>query len=387
VVTSAELARAVLVTHADVFLKGAGSERLARVMGDGLQVSEGEHHRQERALLDPVFEREPLLRYAETVNRTAARAMVLWRDGEVIDPMPAMRGITTEAILRALFPEASDADVSRLSDAVTDVAGGLWKAVVPGSARLERTGPSGFRRFRRAREALDAYVAEAVGRRRGGESGEPDLLASMLAARTTGGAGMSDRDARDEVISLLLAGRGTITAGLAWTWFLLARHPEAEERLHAEVDGVLGGDAGPTVDDLARLPFVRAVWDESLRVYPPAWVLRRKAASDQALGDVTVPAGSTLLVNVFGIHRAGGATFDPGHDPDPDVEPFASLAFGTGPRGCIGFHFATMEAVLLIAGIARRWRLEEVEPGAEPGFARSITLRPSKPIGMRLRAR
>ena len=386
-VTSPALALDILETHADVFLKGAGSKRLARVMGQGLQVSEGKHHHRERALLDPSFDHSHVLRYGDTVARALGRASSRWKDGQAIDPIPAMRAITTEAILRALFSEASDDEVDRLSEAVTDEAGGLWRAMVPGSNGLGRVLP-GFRRFRRAREGLDSYIADAVRRRRSGEVSEPDLLSSMLDARVDG-AGMSDTDARDEVISLLLAGRGTITAGLAWTWLLLARHPAVEERLHAEVDDVVG-DGEPSVDSLERLPFTRAVWDEALRVYPPAWVVRRKAARAQELGGVTIPEGSTLLLNVFGIQRGGpgGTAFEPERWLGGERSaPFTYLPFGAGPRGCIGFHFATMEAVLLLAGIAARRRFEEVGHASDSTFARSITLRPRQPIELKIRAR
>jgi cytochrome P450 len=309
----------------------------------------------------------------------------------VIDVMPEMRGITTAAILRALFADASESDVARLTSDVTVLATSLWRAVLPGSASLERTFLPGFRRFRLARERIDAYVAEAVRRRRADADPPRDLLTEMLEARH-GSAAMSDRDARDEVVSLLLAGRGTITAGLAWTWFLVGTHPDVEQRLHAEVDAVLGDRAAAAAADLDGLPFTAAVWNEALRVYPPAWILRRKAARAEAVGGTTVPTGSTVLVNVFGLHRDAArypdpAAFDPrrflGADPPG---PYGFLPFGAGPRGCIGFHFATMEAILLTATISHRWRLVPEERDA-PRFARSITLRPKRPMRRRLEAR
>jgi cytochrome P450 len=386
VVTSPDLAREVLEQQADVFLKGAGSKGLARVLGEGLQVSEGEHHRRERALLDPVFAPERLLPYADTVNRALARAP--WDDGRILDVVPEMRAITTAAVLRAMFADATDADVDRLTGAITDLAAGLWHAVVPASASLERTPLPGFRRFRRARETLDGYIEGAIAGRRADRGPPADLLAAMLAAGAPG-EGMSDGDARDEVISLLLAGRGTITAALAWTWFLLARHPEVERRLHDELDGALG-DRPPEAADVERLGYTRAVWDEALRVYPPAWVLRRKAVRDARLGRRAIPAGSTVLVSVFGIHHdprfhRDPETFDPARfQGGAGPAPFTYLPFGGGPRGCIGFHFATMEAVLLIAGIASRWRLKLADADWRPEFARSITLRPKRPLRMRL---
>jgi len=390
VVTSPDLAREVLETKAEVFLKGAGSKRLARVMGDGLQVSEGEHHRRERSLMDPGFAREPMLAHDTDVRWAAERETARWSDGEVADVVPRMRAITTGAVLRALFSEATASEVDMLTEAVTEVASSLWRALVPGSTAFETVLP-GFRKFRRAQESIDAYVAGAVERRRSGEVAADDVLAGMLAARAEDGDGMSDAEARDEIVSLLIAGRGTITAGLAWTWLLLGRNPDAESKLHAEVDALGGGV--PSAADLERLPFTRAVWEEALRVHPPAWVIRRKVASEAAIGDTPVPEGSTVLVNVFGLHLDSRSwdesdAFRPerflgaGHPPA-----FAYLPFGAGPRGCIGFHFASMEAVLMLAGIASRWRLEPVDGPAQPEFARSITLRPKGPLRMRFVAR
>jgi cytochrome P450 len=154
----------------------------------------------------------------------------------------------------------------------------------------------------------------------------------------------------------------------------------------------VGDRPAATAADLDALPFTAAVWNEALRVYPPAWILRRKAARSGAVGGTAVPEGSTVLVNVFGLHRDAArypdpAAFDPerflGGDPPG---PYGYLPFGAGPRGCIGFHFATMEAILLIATTARRWRLVPADRDA-PRFARSITLRPKRPMRMRLAAR
>jgi cytochrome P450 len=333
-----------------------------------------------------------MLAHDGDVRWAAERTMAGWVAGAVVEVLPAMRAITTGAVLRALFSEVTPEDVDTLTAAVTEVATGLWKAAAPGSESLKRTLLPGFGRFVHAREAIDAYVAGAIARRRSGEVAADDVLAVMLRARPEGGgAGMSDADARDEVVSLLLAGRGTITAGLAWTWFLLARNPEVESRVHAEVDGL--GREFPEAADLDRLPFIRAVWDEALRVYPPSWVLRRKAAAGATAGDVSMPEGSTILVNVFGLHRDPRSFDDPGaFRPERFLDgrppPFAYLPFGAGPRGCIGYHFASMEAVLLVAAIASRWRLGLVDPpAAEPRFARSITLRSKVPLRMRFAAR
>jgi cyclooctat-9-en-7-ol 5-monooxygenase len=386
VASTPEAARTVLETEPDLFTKGAASKGIADVLGRGLQVSEGAHHLRERELLAPQFAHDRLLPYAQTVHHAAEAGTSGWRDGDVIDVVPAMRGITTASIVRALFSDAADEDVVRLTDAITEMASNLWSAVVPDPAGFKRTLMPAFRRLSHARAAVDSYVAEAIRTRRAPGRPGTDMLSEMLAAREAG-RGMSDRDAHDEVVSLLFAGRGTITAALSWTWLLLGRHPEVERRLHEEVDRVAGA---PTPGE--HLPYTRAVWDEALRVYPPAWVLRRETARPATLCGQALPAGATVLVSIVSLHRDDRvfrepARFDPERFLDKDPPPpFTYLPFGAGPHGCLGFDFATMEAVLLIADIASRWRLIPVDDG-EPGFARSITLRPAKPLWMRLVAR
>jgi len=381
-VTDPELVKEILEAGDEVFDKAAGNHRLRDAVGDGLQFSGGEHHRVQRERLDPLFGDERVARYADAVTESVGQVTAGWREGDAIDVVADMRRIATGAILGALFGNATDADVDRLTDSVTELARGLWLAMVPGGRTLARTPARGFRRFARAGATIDEYVrADIAGR----ESPAPDdLVGEMLAA------GLSPREARDEVMTLLLAGRGTLTAALAWTWLLLAENPSAAERVRTEADDVLEG-RDPSAKDLAQLTFTRKAFDEALRLYPPAWVLRRKAVHERTVGGVRIPSGATLLLCPFVVHRDARIHPDPlRFDPDrQDPErSYATFPFGGGPRGCIGARFAWMEATLVIAAVASRWQLE-LPDGHPPEirFARGITLLPRDPLLLRLERR
>jgi len=381
-VTDPDLVKEVLEAGDEVFDKAAGNPRLRDAVGDGLQFSGGEHHRVQRERLDPLFASQRVARYAEAVAEAVRSVTAGWRDGDAVDVVADMRRIATGAILRALFEATTEADMDRLTGAVTELARGLWHSMVPGGSALARTPAGGFRRFSAARAAVDDHVRADIAGRDG--SGPDDLVGEMLEA------GLTPGEVRDEVMTLLLAGRGTLTAALAWTWLLLAQNPSAAARIRAEADDALEG-RGPSAKDLPQLAFTRKSFDEALRIYPPAWVLRRKVVQDRTLGGTRVPAGSTLLLCQFVVHR------DPGLHPDPErfdperrdpESPYATFPFGGGPRGCIGAGFAWMEATLVIAAIAARWQLELPDGGTpEIRFARSITLLPRDPLLLRLERR
>lgn len=386
-VTHPDLIREVLEERADVLLKDAGSDALVAVAGHGLMFSAGELNARRRAMVEPLLLPGPVGRFAGAVVEAAEAAGDGLVEGQPVEVIGAMRAMTTQALLRSLVGDLTGPAAGELGRAVNEFAGGLWHAFVPGRRLFERVLPGGFRRFAGARRLVDANVHRAV-RRRVGARGPGDLLDDLLDARD-GRGGMGERGVRDEMLSLLLAGRGTITAALGWTLWLLARHPEVESRLHAEVDDALGGRR-PAAQDLNALPYTKAVFEESLRLYSPAWILRRKAVAASRVGRVAIPEGATVLISSFVVQRdprlyREPLRFDPGRflDGPGPPHPYAYFPFGGGPRGCPGFAFATMEGVLVLATLARRWRFREVDGVGEPRFARSITLRPRDGLPMR----
>src|SRR6266699_5729559 len=226
------------------------------------------------------------------------------------------------------------------------------------------------RRLQAARRALDQVVRDIITRRRQQNSDTGDLLSMLLFARDEEtGQGMNDQQVRDEVMTLLIAGHETVSTALTWTWYLITKHSEVERHLHAELNRVLGGQI-PTVDHLAKLPYTRMVLEETLRLYPPAWVFGRKAVADDEIGGYFIPANSMIVLSPYITHR------HPAFWDNPEVfEPerftpersasrphYTYFPFGGGPRVCIGNNFALMEMQLILATVAQRYKLRLV-PG------------------------
>ncbi len=247
-------------------------------------------------------------------------------------------------------------------------------------------------RFLRGVHQLDEIVYGIIRERRSSGMGE-DLLSDFLRAQDEDGTSMTDRQLRDEVMTMLLAGHETTALALSWAWFLLATHPEEQATLHDELDRVLAGRL-PTAADVPQLTFTNRVVRETLRLYPPAWVLSRRAAENVQIGNYTVPAGSNVIVSPWVTHR--DARFFPNplaFEPDrwtPEFEQslpkFAYFPFGGGPRVCIGNQFALMEAAILLAAVAQRYEVAIV-PGHAVEPMPSITLRPAHGVHVSLRQR
>jgi len=390
-----EWIRDVLVTHAAAFHKGRGLERAKRLLGEGLLTSEDPVHLRQRRMMQPAFHAQRIAGYAEAMAALVDRAASRWTAGETRDVSVEMARLTLAIVGRTLFDADVESEADEIGAALTTALGLFGRTfTLPYFELLDRLPLPMNRRFDRAKARIDATIARLIAERRRAPGGG-DLLSLLVSASDTegDGRGMSDAQVRDEAITIFLAGHETTANALAWTWYLLARNPAAEARLHAEVDAVLGGRA-PTAADLPRLPWTEMVLAESMRLYPPAWIIGRRAVEPYAVGGFDVPAGSIVVVSQWVTHR------DPRWFPDPErFDPerflpaakearprFAYFPFGGGPRVCIGEGFAWMEGVLALAAIARRWRLR-LAPGQEIVPAPSITLRPRDGIRMLLERR
>lgn len=368
--------RDVFLMPAQDFRKGPALQRAKRLLGQGLLTSDGEHHRRQRRFIQPAFHHHRMAQHADMIadygNRFAAR----WQDGETRDVHREMRRLTLAIIGRALFSTDLEADTDSVTRELTasmkrlNLFGSPKSRVLTVMRKLPLIGPQ---RFRRARESLDAVIYRIINERKRYEIDSGDLLSVLLAARDDEG-GMSDEQVRDEVMTMMQAGHETTANALTWTWYLLAQHPEAEAKLHHELDRVLAGRP-PTFDDLARLPYTEMVLMESMRMYPPAWTVARLTLKDFMVGGYTLPAGSLLLVCQYVMHRDARYFPSPDHfDPERwttearnNRPQFSYFPFGGGHRRCIGEALALLEGVLLIATIAGRWRM------------RLLTTRPVKP--------
>jgi cytochrome P450 len=385
----------VLVTQHAAFEKDRFTNDLRRVLGDGLLTSDGETWRRHRKLIAPSFQRSEVAAYGE-VMAERARAFVAGQvSGAAIDVHSAMMQLTLDILVRALFgTEVKRArDVERLLEPVMHdyvpprVA---WRVLLPEWLPL----PS-RRRLAHARRELDAILLELISERRRAEPAGPaapasDLLGRLMLACDARGS-LSEAALRDEAMTLFLAGHETTALSLTYGLRLLAQHPRERQALVAELAQVLGGRA-PSLQDLPSLPYTRAVLDETLRLFPPAWGLGREPREDVVVAGVAIPKGTQVILCPWVMHR--DAQFFP--DPDrfwperwltqPAPRRFAYMPFGAGPRVCIGSHFALAEAMIILAVILQHVDIELPEQ-PELDLMPSVTLRPRGPVLMRLQPR
>ena len=389
--------RDVLVTHGRLFHKGRGLERAKMLLGEGLLTSEDDFHLRQRRLAQPAFHRARIAAYSDTMAAYAARRAEHWRDGQQLDVSREMAAYTLAVVGKTLFDADIESESHEIGEALGAAIDAFNLAVLPFGELLERLPLPATLRFRRGRARLDATIYRLIAERRASGEDRGDLLSMLLLAQDTegDGGGMSDRQLRDEAMTLLLAGHETTANLLNWSWYLLSRHPESEARLHAEVDAVRSERLG--ADDLARLPFTRAVLAESMRLYPPAWMLGRRVTVPYRIGEHELPKDTVLLMGQWIVHRdprwwpeadqfrperwlPGGSALDPARPK------FAYFPFGAGTRVCIGEQFAWLEGTLALATMARRWRLRLV-PGATVTPQAIITLRVRGGLPMTAHAR
>ena len=394
-----DLIKEVLVTQSKRFAKGRALERTRPILGTGLLTSEGEFHRRQRRRMQPAFHHGRIAEFAATMIAHADRLSGGWRDGETRDLAGEMMRLTLGIVGQTLLGAEVDAEAKRVRDALHTIMHSFPLMMLPFSGFLQRLPLPAMRRMRAARGELDGIIYALIDARRADENDHGDLLSMLLAAQDPEGeepeAGMSDVEVRDEVMTIFLAGHETTANALAWTWHLLAQHPEVEARLHAEVRRVLPEGRVPTAADVESLVFTGQVVSEVLRLYPPAWLVSRRALESCELGGYTVPARSIVVMSQWVTHRDARwfpepERFDPGRwTPEfkATLPRHAFFPFGGGPRRCIGEGFAGIELVLLVARMAQRWRfvsvggVEPVEP-VEPEAL--ITLRPRGGLPMRL---
>jgi len=391
-----EYIREVLVVQNDNFIKERTVQRMKMLLGEGMINSEGAQHRVQRKAAQPAFHRQRVAGYTEQMVAEAVAVRDSWRDGQELDVAQEMMRLTLRIVAKTLFDTELGGEVQELTGAINDIMG-MYNFLVALPAvevliHLRMPGVAGFARAKRKVDAVVYRMIEAH-RLRGKDSG--DLLDMMLLSEEDFPAevGTPNESLRDQVITIFLAGYETVANALIWTWYLLSQHPEVERKMHEEIDHVLAGKT-PTVDDVPKLRYLETVLAESMRLYPPAWAMGRRARNDFTLGEFRLPAGTTVLVSQFVTHR------DPRHfsDPlrfDPDrfagggrttFPKFAYFPFGAGARQCIGEAYAWTESVLVLATLAQKWKLGLV-PGQKIEPQALITLRAKYGMRMKIEAR
>ncbi|UQA63364.1 cytochrome P450 [Polyangium aurulentum] len=390
-----ELLRQVLVNDPAIFDKGGPVFEKARTLvGNGLASCPHKAHRRQRQLMQPAFNRDRLSSYAAVMRDQASAMADAWRPGQVVDVHKEMNSLALAVVARTLcVTDAAERTAAELQRSVPVILEGmyhqmlapveLWqKLPLPGNLRFNRA-------FRRTRAAVDQIIDDY--RRAGVDHG--DLLSTLLAARDEDtGEGMTNREIRDQIMTLLLAGTETAAATLAWAFHLLGQHSEIERRLHAEVDEVLSGRVAG-FDDVPKLGYTQRVISETLRLYPPTWLLSRRTTEEVTLGGHRLAPGTNILFSLYALQRDPDLFPDPERfDPDrwlPDrskaVPRGAMLPFGAGQRKCIGEAFGVTEATIVLSTLTGRFRLRPIQ-GAKIDLVPRMTLNPGA-LPMRVEAR
>jgi cytochrome P450 len=403
--------REVLIDKAHLFIKERTQKRMKILLGEGLITSDGELHKRHRRIAAPAFHRQRIQAYAATIVDHAATMREQWQPGQPIDVAAEMMRLALQITARTLFDTEVTPEIAAInneSNSVMEMYNDL--VAMPRAEDLLRwhIPIPVLTRFRKSKSRLDTVVDTMIARKQAeianaareekpiGNLIGTDLLSMLIAARDEdptqpSSQKLNSEELRDEVLTIFLAGYETVANALSWTWLLLGQNPQAASRLHAELDSVLHDAHGqarlPTLEDLPSLPYTEMVLAESMRLYPPAWAMGRQAIEDIAIGPYRVPEGTFFFFSQYIVHR------DPKYFPDPLVfrperftteakaqrPKFAYFPFGGGGRQCIGESFAWMEATLVLATLAQRWRLNIVE--THPiALQPKITLRPKHGI-------
>ena len=393
--------RDVLVTYNNSFIKSRGLQVAKKVLGEGLLTSEGNLHHNQRQLLQPIFHQERLRIYAATITEYTLRMYNCWEDNDTMDVHKEFMQLTLAIVCKTLFNFDIESEAKEIGKHVTTLVEYFNRARMPLVQVIEKLPLPSNRRFRYAKEQLDAIIYRIIddhhnmrianGTSFFADDNHHDLISILPTSNNFSSDGNCVPNLRrDNVMTIFLAGHETVANALTWTFYLLSQNNREEDKLHEEVDSVLGHDLSPTPAHIPKLEYAEKVFAESMRLYPPAWAMGRQAIHDCKIGEYTIPAGATVLMSQYLIHR------DPRFFPEPerfnperwDVDRRANLPrfsyfpFGGGPRSCIGEPFAWAEGILAIATIARKWKMR-LESGHRIELRPLVTLRPK--YGMRMK--
>ena len=398
----------ILIYDHSNFSKGPRLQTAKRLLGEGLVTSEGEFHKSQRKLIQPLFLPKKISSYGAIMTDRGLRMIQGWKNGSVVNIHSELMKVTLSIICKSVM------DYEMESKQAKDF-GNAFEITKKYSSRLQH--PLGqildrvpilpkVAQSRSAGKTLNTIVYGLISERRKeiesgakdkSSSGE-DLLSKLIIVQSDDGSAMTDTQLRDEIITILIAGHETTSNALTWTYYLLSQSPQIERRVFEEIDQVLGGNGNefkqPSIADLSKLKYVEKVFRESMRLYPPVWTMGRFAVNDYPLGGYTIPKGSSLMFSQYVMHHSAKYYDNPeSFDPDRWTEEFkmhlprfSYFPFGGGIRGCVGEPFAWQEGILLIATISSYWSMRLV-PNQRVKLQPGITLNPKNGIKMKLKSR
>ncbi len=390
-----DLIRDLLITSNAKFEKGRALKRAKNLLGEGLLTSEGEKHLCQRRMIQPAFHRKRIAEYAKVMTEYTVRMRDEWKDGEVRDIDKEMMRLTLQIVGKTLFSANIDDETDEVGQAMTTLIEMFGYLVLPFSEILQKLPFPQSIRFKKSKRILDEVIYGIINERRKTGEDKGDLLSTLLMAQDEDdGKGMSDKQVRDEAITLFAAGHETTANAMTFTWYLLSQNSEKQAKLHKELDEVLNGKT-PSMEDVPKLKYTEAVFAESLRLFPPAWAIGRLAIKEHKFGEYEIPKGALVLLSPYVTQRdsrfwENANEFIPERWFEQSIkqagQKFTYFPFSRGVRSCIGESFAWMEGILLIATLAQKWRLNLL-PEQKVSLNPVMTLRPKYGMKMKLSRR
>lgn len=390
VLNDPEHIEALLVKNQKCFHRRSQFTPLKAITGNSVLTLSGEAQLRQRRLMQPAFKKERVDAWGAAMAALAETHSARWRDGDCLDVHAEMLKVTAAIIAKTMFSSDVEEDALIVGHAINALVTHTRRYVFPAVGKtLDRLPLKSTRLIKASIKQLDAIIYRFIHNHRAAGEGMDDLLSMLIAAQYDDGSALTDRQLRDESMTMFLAGHETIATALSWTFYLLSQNPHIADLLHAEVDAVLEGGRTPSVDDLPRLDYAHRVLSESMRLYPPVPGIDRQAVEPNDLAGITINVGDLVLVSQMVVHH------DPRWFPDPErfdpdrwlpghadgLPKFAYFPFGGGSRRCIGERFALMEGVLLLAIFSRDWKFA-LASGARVQSRMNITLRPA--YGLRM---
>lgn len=380
----------VLSTQNSNFIKGRPLEMAKEILGNGLLTSEGEFHKQQSRIIQPAFHLKMMEIYAPAMTEYADRLMQQWGDGKEVDMMEEMIKMSTGIAGKTMFNVDIAQEVPGINKSLEDIMKIFGRVTIPFAELLLKIPLPGTIRFFKAKKKLDSIIYNIISDRKKNKLDNGDLLSLLLQAQKDlyNDEEVTDQQIRDEAMTLFLTAFDTTSLALTWTWHLLSKNPNVEKKLHDEIDRILNGRK-PTIDDFPNLKYTRMVFEESMRLFPPIYIISRQAIDDFEIGSYYVPGGTIVLISPYLIHRDSRFHLDPDNfipkswDKCPKHQPsrYEYLPFSVGTRACIGQHYAWMEGVLVLASIAQFWKIEMV-PNHPVEIDQLLNLRPK--YGMKM---